>query len=119
MSTRKEDILHVLSYFAVVFAGLALLLSVLLGKISGAQTVAHALDILAQFMAYIVVICLSFGYARTRGVRGGHSVWWLVVWACAAVLLVVFFAWNSYKISLRYDFYRIVDILFYMQNRNS
>ena len=98
MSTRREDILHVMSYFAVVFAGIALLLSVLLGKIDSMATVAHALDILAQFMAYIVVICQSFGYARARGMRGGRSVWWLVVWACAAVLLIVFFAWNSYNL---------------------
>lgn len=98
MSTSRANIMHVLSYFAVVFAGIALLLSVLLGKISSMAAVAHALDILAQFMAYIVVICQSFGYARARGVRGGRSVWWLVIWAVAAALLVVFFVWNSYNL---------------------
>ena len=98
MSTSRSNILHVMSYFAVVFAGIALLLSVLLGRINSMAAVANALNILAQFMAYIVVICLSFGYARARGMRGGRSVWWLVVWACAAVLLVVFFVWNSYNL---------------------
>ena len=98
MSTSRANILHVLSYFAVVFAGIALLLSVLLGKINGMATIANAMNILAQFMAYIVVICQSFGYARARGTRGGHSVWWLVIWAVAVVLLVVFFVWGSYNL---------------------
>ena len=89
MSTRRNGILNVLSYFAVVFVGIALLLSQLLGNISALAQVANALNILAQLMAYIVVICHSYGYASARGR------WWLAVWVVAVVLLAIFFVWGS------------------------
>ena len=90
-TTRRSNILHVLSYFAVVFVGVALLLSVILSKINvdALAVVANALNVLAQLMAYIVIIAHSFGYARS------HGTWWLVAWAVAVVLIVVFFAWGS------------------------
>ena len=83
-STRRTGILNVLSYLAVVGVGIALLLSWLLNMVGVTAQVVGALNILAQVLAYIVVACHSFGYARARGT------WWLVVWAVAIVLIVVF-----------------------------
>lgn len=84
-STRRTSILNVLSYFSVVFVGIALLLSWVFSKIGGGLgPVVGALNILAQVMAYIVVAFHSYGFARARGT------WWLVVWAVAVVLIVVF-----------------------------
>ena len=84
MSTSKTSILNVLSYCSVVFVGIALLLSWLLSVFDVTASVVNALNVLAQVMAYIVVACHSFGYARARGT------WWLVAWAVAVVLIVVF-----------------------------
>ena len=75
--------MNVLSYCAVVFVGLALLLGIIFQALDLTSAVVDALYILAQVMAYIVVACYSFGYARARGT------WWLVAWAVAVVLIVV------------------------------
>ncbi len=84
MSTRRTGLLSILSYLAVVGVGIALLLSWLLNMVGVTAQVVGALNILAQVLAYFVVACHSFGYARARGT------WWLVVWAAAIVLIVVF-----------------------------
>lgn len=84
MSTRRTGILNVLSYLSVVGVGIALLLSWILNVVGMTAQVVGALNILAQVLAYIVVACHSFGYAQARGR------WWLVVWAVAVVLIVVF-----------------------------
>ena len=82
--SSKTNLLHILSYLAIVGVGIALLLSWLLEVVGVTAQVVGALNILAQVLAYFVVACHSFGYARARGT------WWLVVWAIAIVLIVVF-----------------------------
>ncbi len=73
-----------LSYLAVVGVGIALLLSWLLNTVGVTAQVVSALNILAQALAYFVVACFSFNFARARGT------WWLVVWAVSIVLIMVF-----------------------------
>ncbi len=84
MSTTRRGCLNMLSYLAIVFVGVALLLQAIFNMVGLSAQIVNALNILAQVMAYIVVAFYSFGYARARGT------WWLVVWAVAVVLIVVF-----------------------------
>lgn len=83
-STRRTNILNVLSYVSVICVGLALLIGWLLSFINGAGTVAAAFNIIAEVLAYIVVACYSFSFARAKGI------WWLIAWVVAVVLIVVF-----------------------------
>ena len=83
-STRRTNILNVLSYVSVICVGLALLIAWALSFINGAGTVAAALEIIAECLAYIVVACYSFSFARAKGI------WWLIAWVVAVVLIVVF-----------------------------
>ncbi len=83
-STRRAGFLSLLSYLAIVGVGIALLMSWLLNLAGVTAQIVWALNILAQALAYFVVACYSFSYARARGT------WWLVVWAVAIVLIVVF-----------------------------
>lgn len=83
-STRRTNILNVLSYVSVICVGLALLVAWILGFVKSASTVASALTIIAECLAYIVVACYSFSYARAKGI------WWLIAWVVAVVLIVVF-----------------------------
>ena len=93
-TTRRTGILNILSYLAVVFVGIALLMSWLLNLVGVTAQVVSALNILAQVLAYFVVACHSYGYARARG-RG-----WLIVWVVAIVLTVVFLVLGN--INLRF-----------------
>ena len=94
MSSRTS-ILNVLSYLSIVGVGLVLLLSWVFEMVGLTAQVVGALKILAEVMAYIVVACHSFGYAR---VRGG---WWLAIWVVAVVLIVVFLVLGNMNISFK------------------
>lgn len=80
-STRRVNLLNVLSYVAVVMVGVALLLGLIFKGNAG--SVAGALNLIAQCLAYLVVACYSFSYARAKGI------WWLIAWVVAVVLIVV------------------------------
>jgi len=84
-STKQARLLNILAYVAVIAVGLALALAYLFAKLEvGDGNLIGALYTIAQALAYIVVACYSFFYARAKGT------WWLVIWAIAVVLIVVF-----------------------------
>ena len=90
--SSKSSLLSVLSYLSVVGVGVALLLSWIFQMVGLTAQVVNALNILAEVLAYIVVACYSFGYARRRGG------WWLAFWVVAVVLIVVFLVLGNLNI---------------------
>ena len=93
--SSKSGLLSFLSYLSVVGVGIALLLSWVLQMVGLAAQVVNALNILAEVLAYIVVACYSFGYARRRGG------WWLAFWVVAVVLIVVFLVLGNLNIRFK------------------
>lgn len=93
--TSKSSLLSVLSYLSVVGVGIALLLSWIFQMVGLTAQVVNALNILAEVLAYIVVACYSFGYARRRGG------WWLAFWVVAVVMIVVFLVLGNLNIRFR------------------
>ena len=94
MSSRNS-ILNVLSYWSIVGVGLVLLLSWIFEMVGLTAQVVNAVKLLAEVLAYIVVACHSFGYARSRGG------WWLAVWVVAVVLIVVFLVLGNMNIRFK------------------
>jgi len=93
--SSKSSLLSVLSYLSVVGVGVALLLSWIFQMVGLTAQVVNALNILAEVLAYIVVACYSFGYARRRGG------WWLAFWVVAVVLIVVFLVLGNLNIRFK------------------
>lgn len=93
--SSKSSLLSVLSYLSVVGVGVALLLSWIFQMVGLTAQVVNALNILAEVLAYIVVACYSFGYARRRGG------WWLAFWVVAVVLIVVFLILGNLNIRFK------------------
>lgn len=93
--TSKSSLLSVLSYLSVVGVGIALLLSWIFQMVGLTAQVVNALNILAEVLAYIVVACYSFGYARRRGG------WWLAFWVVAVVMIVVFLVLGNLNIRFK------------------
>lgn len=83
-STRRVNLLNVLSYVAVIMVGVALLLSWVFKAAGLTGQLVGALNLIAQCLAYLVVACYSFSFARAKGI------WWLIAWVVAVVLIVVF-----------------------------
>ena len=73
-------ILKFISFVAVICIGLALIFSKFISSISGALTT------IGNVLSYIVVLASSFSYAVYK-----RNIWYYVVWAVAAVLIVLFF----------------------------
>ena len=73
-----------LSYVAVIFIGIALLISSLIAE----GSVTQALDTIALLLSVIVVGFLSFFFAARRA---HNRIWWLISWAVAVTLIVVAF----------------------------
>jgi len=72
-----------LAYIAIIFIGIALLISAILNE--GQFT--RALELLANILAYIVVAFCAFFYAfRSRR----NQVWYIVAYFVAITLIVIF-----------------------------
>ena len=93
--SSKSSLLSVLSYLSVVGVGVALLLSWIFQMVGLTAQVVNALNIIAEVLAYIVVACYSFGYARRRGG------WWLAFWVVAVVMIVVFLVLGNLNIRFK------------------
>ncbi len=94
-TTGKTGLLNILSYLAVVAVGIALLMSWLLNLVGVTAQIVNAFNPLAQVLAYFVVACHSYGYAKARG-KG-----WLIVWIVAIVLIVVFLVLGNINIRFK------------------
>jgi len=95
MSSTRSGLLNVLSYLSIVGVGLVLLISWIFEMVGLTAQVVSAVKLLAEVLAYIVVACHSFGYARRRGG------WWLAVWVVAIVLIVVFLVLGNMNIRFK------------------
>ena len=87
-TTKRYGILRVLAYIAVLCVGIALLISAIFKQVGGFANIVTALRTIAECLAYLVIACYSFNYARSRGL------WWLIAWVVAIVLIVISVVWG-------------------------
>ena len=94
----STKILDCLAYFAIMFIALALILHLIFRDNS--PQVASAFQSVGECLAYIILIWLAFYWTlRKRGAGwNNRSVWWLVAWIVATVLIIVFYIFTIVKI---------------------
>ena len=80
MKFNLKSFLSIMAYVAVVAVGVALLLQALL---KGEQ-VAGIIKLVADVIAYLMLVIYSFAYAKSR-----RSVVFVIVWIIAVVLIVI------------------------------
>ena len=71
---------NLLSYIAVIFVGVALILQ----KVLDGGQIAQILKMIAEIFAYVILAISSFAYARSR-----RSIIFVLVWVVAVVLIIV------------------------------
>jgi len=86
MSAKGSKLMNFIAYIAIIFIGIALMLAWLFRDGGGELT--RALQLIAQILAYAVVAYYSFMYARRKQER--KQIWFLIAWAAAVVLIIVF-----------------------------
>ena len=80
-------ILQCFAYFAIILIAIAMVLR-LIFKTANPSIMVYMQGI-GEVLAYIVCIWLSFYFTMKRG-----SVWWLVGWVVATVILVIFYIFS-------------------------
>jgi len=80
--SSARDWTSILSFIALICVGIALIISFAFGG----GDVTNALNVIAYALAFIVVIAISFNYARSKRHWG-----WTAAWAVAATLVVLFY----------------------------
>ncbi len=80
-------ILQCFAYFAIILIAIAMILR-LIFKTANPSIMVYMQGI-GEVLAYIVCIWLSFYFTMKRG-----SVWWLVGWVVATVILVIFYIFS-------------------------
>ena len=76
-----RGIVNFISYIAVFCIGIALLLQVCLKS----NSFSSAFQMVAECLAYVVVSISAFFYARNK-----RSIWYLICWIVAVILIIVF-----------------------------
>ena len=82
---KGKQFVNFLSYIAIAFIAVALMLSKVLGLFGLSSDVIGALQYVAQIIAYTITAVFAFFYAKSR-----KSIGWMVAYIIFAVVIIVF-----------------------------
>ena len=82
---KGKSIVSFLSYIAIAFIAVALILGKILGAVGLSSTVVGALNLIAQIIAYAITAVYAFAYAKSR-----KSIGWMVAYISFVVAIIIF-----------------------------
>jgi len=82
---KGKSIVSFLSYIAIAFIAVALILGKILGAVGLSSTVVGALNLIAQIIAYAITAVYAFAYAKSR-----KSMGWMVAYIIFVVAIIIF-----------------------------
>ena len=80
-----KSIVSFLSYIAIAFIAIALILGKILGAVGLSSTIIGALNLIAQVIAYAITAVYAFAYAKSR-----KSIGWMVAYIIFVVAIIIF-----------------------------
>lgn len=81
---KGNSVVNFLSYIAIAFIAVALILSKLLGWLVN-PSIAHALNLIAQIIAYVITAVFAFRFAKSK-----KSIGWMVAFIAFVIIIIVF-----------------------------
>lgn len=81
---KMKKFLNAMAFIVLVISGIALVVSLVLGKLNAAQNFANVLKQIAYCLAFVVVAIVAYGYVRTK-----RSTAWLVIYVVCVIFVVV------------------------------
>lgn len=81
---KMKRFLNAMAFIVLVMSGIALVVSLVLGKLSVAENFANLLKQIAYCLAFVVTSVVAYGYVRTK-----RSAVWLVIYIICVVFVVV------------------------------
>jgi len=82
---KGKSFVSFLSYIAIAFIAIALILGKILGAVGLSSTVVGALNLIAQIIAYAITAVYAFAYAKSR-----KSIGWMVAYIIFVVAIIIF-----------------------------
>ena len=82
---KGKSFVSFLSYIAVAFIAIALILGKILGAVGLSSTVVGALNLIAQIITYAITAVYAFAYAKSR-----KSMGWMVAYIIFVVAIIIF-----------------------------
>ena len=82
---KGKSFVSFLSYIAIAFIAIALILGKILGAVGLSSTVVGALNLIAQIIAYAITAVYAFAYAKSR-----KSMGWMVAYIIFVVAIIIF-----------------------------
>ena len=82
---KGKSFVSFLSYIAIAFIAIALILGKILDAVGLSSTVVNSLDLIAQVIAYAITAVYAFAYAKSR-----KSMGWMVAYIIFVVAIIIF-----------------------------
>lgn len=82
---KGKSFVSFLSYIAIAFIAIALILGKILSAVGLSSTVVGALNLIAQIIAYAITAVYAFAYAKSR-----KSMGWMVAYIIFVVAIIIF-----------------------------
>lgn len=77
-------VMDILAYVAVCFFGVAMFLSMILGRLGVSASILGLMTQIADIIGWIVLSLLSFYFIKNR-----RKIWMWVVWVIAIVMIII------------------------------
>lgn len=84
-SYREKDLISTISFYAVVFSGIAIFISKLFVKLNLFAQIATLCDTIASLLVYFVVAVSAFFY-----IRGKKVVYFVLYFICIALIIIAY-----------------------------
>ena len=81
---KMKKFLNALAFIVLVISGIALIISLILGKLNSAQKFANVLSYISYCLAFVVTSIVAYNYVRTK-----RSVVWLIIYIICVLFVVV------------------------------
>lgn len=86
-NAKMKHFLSFLAFVSLIMVGIALIVSYIFQSNGG---ISDSLNLLANILSYVVVISSSYYYVKTK-----RNIWFVVAWAVAVALIVLFLVLNA------------------------
>lgn len=87
---KGKSFISFISYIAIAFIAVALILSKIFSAVGLTSSVIGALNLIAQVIAYSITAVYAFGFAKSK-----KSIGWMVAYIIFVIAIIVFLVLGS------------------------
>ena len=82
---KGKQFVSLLSYIAIAFIAIALILGKILSAVGLSSSVIGALNLIAQIIAYAITAVYAFAYAKSK-----RNIGWMIAYIIFVIAIIVF-----------------------------